>query len=288
MAASADGTWSRVPAVLGFDLKPAYYQTMWFKLGLCITALCLAGLAFRVRLEQVQRRYRHGMDERHAERERIARDLHDTLLQAVQALLFRLQLWEDDEDIPESHRAEISALVTQARAIVVAGRDRIVMLRRTDAEPGDLTEALAAIEGQGCAGDGICFQVSIEGKRRPLALEAHEQLVDIAREAVRNAYRHAHASYVAVKVEYRRGSLRMSVTDDGCGIDLVALAQRGKTRHFGLTGMRERAKQLGASFWVGADGGAGTRIIVVVPARTAYRDTFNWSWQREGRQSSKG
>jgi signal transduction histidine kinase len=206
-----------------------------------------------------------------AERERIARDLHDTLLQGIQALLFRLQLWESDPDISESHRAEIAALVTQARAIVVEGRDRIVMLRRTDAQPADLTEALAAIERQGCTADGVQFEVSIEGERRSLTLEAHEQLVDIAREAVRNAYRHACPSRVTVRVEYRRGSLRMSVTDDGRGIDPAALERQCKARHFGMTGMRERAKQLGARFWVGANEGAGTRITVVVPARTAYR-----------------
>jgi signal transduction histidine kinase len=206
-----------------------------------------------------------------AERERIARDLHDTLLQGIQALLFRLQLWESDADISESHRAEIAALVTQARAIVVEGRDRIVMLRRADAEPADLTEALAAIEGQGCAADSVQFEVSIEGERRSLTLEAHEQLVDIAREAVRNAYRHACPSRVTVRVEYRKCSLRMSVTDDGRGIDPAALERQCKARHFGMTGMQERAKQLGAKFWVGGNEGAGTRITVVVPARAAYR-----------------
>jgi signal transduction histidine kinase len=286
MAANADGVWSRKPAVLTFNVQPAYYQRAWFKLGMLILALCLIGLAFRVRLEQVHRRYRNSMEERHAERERIARDLHDTLLQAVQALLFRLQLWEDDADISESHRAEISALVTQARAIVVEGRDRIVMLRRTDAKPADLTEALTAIGNQDSGAEGCFYEVSIAGERRSLTLEAHEQLVDIAREAVRNSYRHARPSRVAVTVEYRRGSLRMSVMDDGRGIDLVALEQRGKKRHFGLTGMRERAQQLGASFWVGGNGGGGTRITVVVPARTAYRDTFNWLWQRSSRRSA--
>jgi signal transduction histidine kinase/ligand-binding sensor domain-containing protein len=277
MAANADGVWSTAAAVLSFNVKPAYYQRAWFKLGMGLLALALIALAFRVRLEQVHRRYRNSMEERHAERERIARDLHDTLLQAVQALLFRLQLWEDDAEFAESHRAEISALVTQARAIVVEGRDRIVMLRRTDAKPADLSEALTAIEQQGSAPEGCRYEVSIEGERRSLTLEAHEQLVDIAREAVRNAYRHARPSHVAVTVEYRRGSLRMSVMDDGRGIDLVALEERGKSRHFGLTGMRERAEQLGATFWVGGNGGGGTRVIVVVPARTAYRDTFTRS-----------
>jgi signal transduction histidine kinase len=279
MAANEDGVWSKTPATLTFSLKPAYYQTAWFKLGVLIVALGLVGVAFRVRLEQVQRRYRQSMEERHAERERIARDLHDTLLQAVQALLFRLQLWEDDHGIAKSHRTEISALVTQARAIVVEGRDRIVMLRRTDAKPTDLTEALAAIERQGGAADGVRFEVSMEGKRRSLTLEAHEQLVDIAREAVRNAYRHACPSRVTVRIEYRKGSLRMSVTDDGCGIDPAALEQRGEACHFGLTGMRERAKQLGARFRVGGAGGAGTRVTVVVPARTAYHNSFGWLWQ---------
>lgn len=280
MAANADGVWSKGPAVLAFNVQPAYYQRAWFKLGMLILALGLIAVAFRVRLEQVHRRYRNSMEERHAERERIARDLHDTLLQAIQALLFRLQLWEDDPDISEAYRAEISALVTQARAIVVEGRDRIVMLRRTDAKPADLTEALAAIENQDLGVAGCHYEVSTAGESRSLTLEAHEQLVDIAREAVRNAYRHARPSRVQVTVEYRRGSLRLSVMDDGPGIDLAALEQRGKARHFGLTGMRERAKQLGATFWVGGNGGGGTRITVVVPARTAYRDTFNWLWQR--------
>lgn len=211
---------------------------------------------------------------RHAERERIARDLHDTLLPAVQALLFRLQLWEDDAAVPRALRAELAVLVRQAQAIVVEGRDRITMLRRADAGSVDLTQALAAIESQGFAAEGVCFEVSSDGERRSLTRVAHEQLVDIAREAVRNAYRHACPSSVVVMVEYRKASLRMSVIDDGCGIDAVTREERGKG-HFGLLGMRERAEQLGGSLWIGGNAGAGTRVTVVVPARTAYQDSLS-------------
>jgi signal transduction histidine kinase len=288
MAANADGVWSLAPAEVKFRLQPAYYQRLGFQSGIAMALLCLIAIAFRIRLGQAQRRFRHDMEERHAERERIARDLHDTLLQAVQALLFRLQLWEDDEEVPNSLREEIAALVTQARAIVVEGRDRILMLRRADAQPVDLREALAAIENQGHAAEGVSFEVSIEGERRSLTLEAHEQLIDIAREAVRNAYRHACPSRVVVTVEYRKGSLRMSVIDDGRGIGAAAREQRGNPGHFGLMGMRERAKQLGGSFWIGAHDGTGTRVTVVVPAQIAYQDSFDRPRQAtSGRQGAR-
>src|SRR6201999_1134450 len=118
-----------------FTLKPAFYQTLIFRLGAAAAAVVLLILLFIIRLEQVQRRYRLWIDARNAERERIARDVHDTLLQGAQALLFRLQIWEGDCAVPPSLRKEMTAVIDQTKSIVVEARERILMMRRAQAQP---------------------------------------------------------------------------------------------------------------------------------------------------------
>jgi signal transduction histidine kinase/ligand-binding sensor domain-containing protein len=280
MAANEDGVWSVSEASLRFTVKPAFYQRLGFKILLGVAAMLLLALLFALRLEQVQRRYRRGVEARHAERERIARDLHDTLLQGVQALLFRLQIWEGDPDTPERLRKEILGVSHQTKSIVAEGRERILTMRRTDAQPADLAESLTAIGNEASAGNGAGIDVTIVGMTRTLTLEAKEQLLEIAREAVRNAYKHAGASRIAVSLEYRKRSLILSIVDDGHGFDPAVAKERQEAGHFGLTGMRERARQLHAQFRVHSEPSVGTRIEVIVPGGAAYLDVFRWPWQR--------
>jgi signal transduction histidine kinase/ligand-binding sensor domain-containing protein len=282
-AANRDGVWSTRSAALTFTLQPEFYETGGFKVLCGVLALAVVALLFIVRLEQAQRQYRRAMQERHAERERIARDVHDTLLQGVQAVLFRLQMWEEDPHVPQSLRAELAAVASQTKSIVVEGRERILMMRRTDAQPADLLESLAAVGNEASAGKAARFAVTIAGGAKSLTAAAKEQLIDIAREAVRNAYQHARASYVSVNLEYRRRALHMSVADDGQGIDPVVAAGSARSSHFGLVGMRERATQLEAEFQIGSNGNSGTRVEVIVPARVAFQDAFTWPWQRKSR-----
>lgn len=264
-----------------FTLQPTFYQVGWFELVCILTLIVLVVVLFVVRLEQAQRRYRRAMDERHAERERIARDVHDTLLQGVQALLFRLQMWAEEPDVPESLRAELAAVACQTKSIVVEGRERILMMRRADAQPADLVESLAAVGNEASAGKAARFEVTIAGGAKSLTAAAKEQLIDIAREAVRNAYQHARAGCISVNLEYRKRSLHMSIADDGRGIDPAVAACCSRSSHFGLVGMRERATQLGAQFRIGSNGVTGTRVEVIVPARVAFQDAFAWPWQRK-------
>ena len=261
-------------------LRPAFYEMAWFKILCGMILVVMLTILFAVRLDQAQRRYRRGMHERHAERERIARDVHDTLLQGVQALLFRLQMWEEDPDIPAPLRAQMAAVATQTKSIVIEGRERILMMRRTDSQPVDLVESLAAVGNEASAGKAARFAVTIAGGAKSLTVAAKEQLLDIAREAVRNAYQHARAGYVSVNLEYRKRALHMSIADDGQGIDPKVVACRAQSTHFGLVGMRERARQLGAQFHIGSNGTRGTRVEVIVPARVAFLDAFAWPWQR--------
>ena len=264
-----------------------YSWKFWFRL-LCLAApLVLAWLMLLMRVEQVKGRIRERLDERHAERERIARDLHDTLLQGIQALLFRLQIWAADTGIASERREEIAAVVVQARAIVVEGRDRILALRSPASRCQDLFESLTQLGNTESAGQVARFEITANGSRRLLFPEVCQQLADIAREAVRNAHRHARASLVAVTIDYHNTSLRLRIADDGRGIDPQILADGERRDHFGLVGMRERAAQLGARFSLESNDGTGTSITVIVPASVAFENHGCWPWQRRLKSGSR-
>jgi len=242
--------------------------------------LVSVGVVFGIRLGEMKRGQREFLaDERHAERLRIARDLHDTVLQSAQALLFRLQLWNCDTRIPEERRAEISAVVTQARATVVECRDRLRGLRRGDAERLDLVAALGAVAGAESDAEGVRFKVICRGERRSLHPEAYDQLLAIGREAVRNACRHSRAMHIQVRVEYRKRSLRLQIADDGCGIAPSILASQKGADHFGLIGMRERAAQLETQLLIETNGAVGTRIALTVAGRVAFATEKAWAWR---------
>ena len=280
MAANEDGIWSDKSAVAKFNVSPSFYQTLGFKIAAIVAVILVVALLFVIRLGQMKRRYRRGAEARHAERERIARDIHDTLLQGVQALLFRLQMWEDDPRIPESLRTEIAAVSRQTKSIVVESRERILRMRQSVAQPADLAESLTVMGNEAPGGKVAAFEVKVDGEAQSLTAEANEQLHEIAREAVRNAYQHAEASRIAVNLEYGKRSLLMSIADNGNGVESDIADGLVPSRHFGLMGMRERARQLGAQFRIHSKSKQGTRVEVIVPARAAFRNAFKWPWQR--------
>jgi signal transduction histidine kinase len=250
-------------------------------LGLSIAALLALGwLAYRWRMEHINALVRQRMDARHAERERIARDLHDTLLQGIQALLFRLQIWASDPAVSPERRNEIATVVAQAREIVMEGRDRILTLRRVDAQSADLLESLRAVGSVESAGQMARFEITASGERRPLVWDTYQQLIDIGREAIRNAHRHAQASRVAMMLDYGTNSLRLRIVDNGRGIDPQILRAGQRRGHFGLIGMRERATQLGAHFRIESNRTAGTRITITVPGGVAFADGRRRRWYR--------
>jgi signal transduction histidine kinase len=208
------------------------------------------------------------MQARNAERERIARELHDTLLQGTQALLMRIQNWETDPAIPEGHRREVAAVVNQARSMVIEGRDLILGLRGSDSQPADLVAAIAELERNEWAIEPPKFAITVIGRPKPVPMAALQQMLGIAREAIRNAHRHANANQLSAVLEFRAGAMRMSFSDDGVGIEPSAIEGRRHPNHFGLVGMRERAEQLGATLVVGRNGAKGTRVTLSMPLDT--------------------
>jgi streptogramin lyase len=278
-AAASRGPWSEAAELRIRILKP-WWDTWWFRSTILAGLLIVLCIAYYVRLEQLRKRIREGLELRHAERERIARDLHDTLLQGIQALLFRLQAWGKHGAIPLEQRNEISTVATQARAIVVEGRDRIVDLRRTNISQAELVEALTAVASSEGPESSAVFSTIVKGEERALLPEAYEQLLEITREGIRNAYRHAGATNITVTIDYQSAKLQIAIVDDGCGIDDSMVTAAPHAGHFGLLGMRERAAQLRATLVIGKGAKKGAILTMSVPAGTVYVESNNTRWPR--------
>jgi signal transduction histidine kinase len=269
-AAGANGEGNSATDFFDFRVPPAFLQTPRSQF-FCVALLpaLLMGLYI---LTTRQNRYRQSLRTRCRERERVARELHDTLLQGVQAVLFRLQDWEADPVLPDALRAEVAEVVSQARAVVVEGRERILNLRSAGFVPTDLIGSLSAIGENEAAVTDTAFQLHVRGKRRSLTRNAKRQLFDIGREAIRNAYAHARAKCITVIVEYRWRTLRIEIRDNGRGIDPVSSDRQ--ERHFGLLGMRERAAELYGALSITRLSQGGTAVSVVVPAGAVYQRGF--------------
>jgi signal transduction histidine kinase len=217
------------------------------------------------------RKIKHRIEERarSAERERVAREIHDTLLQGMQVVLFRLDRWSRDASIPPLQRRGIGLVAVQLRGIVVEARDKIAMLRECELPRCDLIERLKELGEAESSRVGVRFEVRRGGALRILASDTHEQLLMIASEAIRNAFRHAQARVVLVEVAYEASGLSLIVVDDGRGIDEQTL-QVGVVGHYGLRGMRERVAQIGGQMTIQSGQPVGTRLHVWIPATSAY------------------
>lgn len=233
-----------------------------------------------LRTEQIKSRTRQQIAARTLERERIARDLHDTLLQGAQSLLLQTSIWASDPSLSPELRSEIRQASEQARQIVIEGRDRIAVLRGSGKKEADLIAALNTFAGTRSGGELPHLEIITRGAPRLLTFEAYQQLVDIAREAIRNAIQHAKCRRVQALVEYRPRLMVLTVSDDGCGISPYRLQDVEAGAHFGVQGMRERARQLGATFNVGTNGALGSAVTVHVPADVAYSDSSRTGWAR--------
>ena len=234
----------------------------------------LLWLLYRLRLRQVVRHYNLRMEERVNERTRIARDLHDTLLQSFQGALLKFHaVTYRLPDRPEALK-ELEGAIEQARQAIAEGRDAVQGLRSSVVVKNDLARAITTF-GEGLASDqdgrhAPDFRVHVEGASRDLAPLVRDELYRIAGEALRNAFRHAGARRIEVEIHYDTRRLRMRVRDDGKGIDPQVLSAGGRSGHHGLPGMRERAELVGGNLAVWSELDAGTEIELTIPSAIAY------------------
>ncbi|MBC7989663.1 MAG: ATPase [Luteimonas sp.] len=271
IAANNDGVWNETGATLNFFIAPTFVQTGWF------VALCMAGagiavwLLIRIRVGQVSARLRIRHEERMDERERIARELHDTLLQSTQGLILRFQ--SATRDIPEGSvaRTELEQALDRADQALAEGRDRVLDLRVAADTTLDLPQAFAAVGGELAKGHAVAFSTQVEGTPRDVTWRVRDEAYRIGREALLNAFRHAGANGIEVQIIYANDKLRVRVRDDGAGIAPGIVESGSRPGHWGLQGMRERAQRIGAELDVWSRPGAGTEIELSIPAAVAYR-----------------
>ena len=268
IARNNDGVWNRAGAALTFEIRPTFVESWPFRL-LCALALsALLWLGYSMRLRAVARSVSLRMAERVEERERIARELHDTLLQAIQALTLRFQLAADDLPTDTAGRASLIAAIDMADQVIAEGRDRVRELRTQ--HEGDFEQVICDLIARTGLDPAIDVVITVRGSPRGLNPLALEEVTSIAGEALYNIRKHAAANRVTVEIRFD-SSFGLRLVDDGVGIDAPTEANGSKEGHFGLVGMAERARKLRGRLVVrtGADG--GTEVALTVPGSIAYK-----------------
>jgi signal transduction histidine kinase len=271
-ACNNSGVWNEAGASFDFSITPAYYQTTWFQLSCPAVFLTLFWSLYELRRRQLQRQFNVGLEVRVNERTRIARELHDTLLQSFQGLLLKFQVASDL--LAEGPAKQVlKSAINDASEAITEGRDAVQDLRSSTVT-NDLDRAISAL-GQELAanqtGNGSAlFRVEVEGTPRNLHAFLRDEVYRIAAEALRNAFRHAEARHIESEIMYEERQLRLRVRDDGKGLDPAVLRGEVRPGHFGLHGMRERAALIGARLDVWSKVDSGTEIELTIPASRAY------------------
>jgi ligand-binding sensor domain-containing protein/signal transduction histidine kinase len=271
-ARGARGGWNDSALALKISVPPPWYAT-WYVRTLC-AALLLAALwlAYRLRVRQLHRRFEIALYARLGERTRIARELHDTLLQTYQAsLLWFRAAMNVLPDRPQEAKQRLEQALAHAESAIVEGREAVQGLRASTTEVNDLAEAIAAIGAELMKSPAApVVSVAVDGTSRHLNPLARDEAWRIAGEAMRNACRHADARHVHVTLHYGARQFRMTIVDDGQGIDAATLAGQQPASHFGMPGMRERAAVVGGELDIRSTIGRGTEVELRVPGPNAY------------------
>jgi signal transduction histidine kinase len=276
IACNNDGVWNEEGATLDFSVTPAWYQTIWFRVSCVGGFVLLLWALYQLRLQQLERQFGMQVEARVNERTRIARELHDTLLQSFQGLMLRFQTV--DEMLPARPLDAKNALegaLDRADQAISEGRDAITDIRASSLASRDLEKSITALmtnlseelaAGNGCS---ATFRVLVEGAPRAVRPTLQDEIYRIARESLRNAFRHAQAGHIETEITYGE-SLRLRFRDDGKGIDPIVVEHGGRSGHWGLPGIRERSKQIGAQLSVWSELGAGTEVELSIPGSIAY------------------
>jgi signal transduction histidine kinase/ligand-binding sensor domain-containing protein len=268
IASNNDGVWNDEGATFGFRITPAWYQTIWF-LMLCIAiSILMVWALHRIRVQQIARALGARFDERLAERTRLARELHDTLLQTIQgSKMLADHALESSADLIRMRRAMERLSEWLGRA-TREGREALQSLRVSTTERNDLTEALRRA-AEDCVSHGAMeLEFTSTGVAREMHPVVRDEIYRIGCEAIRNACTHSGGRRLEVKVLYGR-YLLLQILDNGIGMNR-GLADQGKEGHFGLQGMRERATRIGATFILVSSEATGTEITISVPENVVF------------------
>jgi signal transduction histidine kinase/ligand-binding sensor domain-containing protein len=287
-AATRHGRWSVPGAELSIEILPPIWQTGWF-LTACSGSIALSlFLLYLARIRRLEYQFHLRMEERINERTRIARDLHDTLLQSLNGLLLRFQAVSNLLPArPSEAKQRIDSAIEQASATITEARDAVHELRAGGFVTADLAQAIGSLSKEilsGSTGEiAPELRVQEEGTPRNLNPMVRDEIYRIAAEALRNAIRHAMARRIEVEIRYDERHLRIRIRDDGKGIDPNVVGSFHAPGHWGLRGMRERAKLVGGSLEVWSELDSGTEVELSIPAASAYGKPAFFRWSPFGR-----
>jgi ligand-binding sensor domain-containing protein/signal transduction histidine kinase len=282
MAANPDGVWSARDATFAFEVDPLFYQTWWFRALIVAASVGFLWTLYQIRLHQMHRQFERGLEERVGERTRIARELHDTLLQSFHGLMFEFQAVRNMLPQRPENETAIRALdetILGTERALAEGRDAIQGLRPQESIQSDLAQLLAAAGQEFSAvqdanSHSAKFRVIVEGEPQALSPMLQDEVYRIGREVISNAFRHAVAHEIEAEIRYDRQCLRLRIRDDGQGIDPKLLERKGgRAGHWGLPGIRERTKRIGSQLDFWTQPGAGTEVELTIPATIAYEKT---------------
>lgn len=269
-ASDYSGKWSDLHTTVAFTVVPTTIQTWWFKMLCAMLLLSAAYLAYRWHIGRLARRMAYQLQERVRERERIARELHDTLLQSVQSLILHIHAAVLKLPARDAMRIQLESALQQADDVVDEGRGRIRELRGEDDAKNSFPDAVSAAACR-LQPDGVsAIHLTLKGTVRQLEPTVHREALAIVSEAIANAYSHAQASRIEVELEYGRREFRCIVRDDGVGISPAILDDGGRQNHWGLRGMAERAAWINARLALGSCAGTGTEWQLTLAAALAY------------------
>ena len=275
IACNNDGAWNQDGATIDFAVAAAWYQTSWFRAACAAAFALLLWAIYRLRILQLRRQFAIGVEARVNERTRIARELHDTLLQSLHGLLMSFQRADNLlPDRPMEAKQRLGSAIDQAAQAITESRDAVQELRSSVRVTNDLALAIQTLGEELVAKQASenppVFDVMVEGTSRELNPILRDDVYRIAGEAMRNALEHAQARRIEVELHYDKHGLRLRIRDDGKGIDPEILRNQGRSGHFGVQGMRERAKLVGGRLEIWSELGSGTEVELSIPAPIAY------------------
>lgn len=287
MASNGLGYWNGRETDLPFTIRPALWQTWYFRI-LCLLALGIAAVVlYRIRLLQRTEQLDRLFQERLEERTRIAQDLHDTLLQGVLSASMQLDVAQEHLEESSPVRPMLRRVLQLMHQVTEDGRETLRGLRTIN-NSMSLEAAFAHLAEEVGLEQPPGYRFHIQGDPRRLQPAVRDEVYRIGREALLNSFMHAQASRTELTIEYGLHAFRLSVHDDGCGIDPCIL-KNGSDGHWGLPGMRERAQAIGSTLSVSSHIQRGTAVELVVPGVIAYSDQSPrrpwWSWSKRTRDS---
>jgi len=260
-AANNDGLWNPHSAELAFSIRPPFYRTLWF---LLLAAALLAGLIYLVyylRLRRLRSQFTAVLQERN----RVAREIHDTLAQSFVGVSVQLELATQllAQQKVDAARQQLEQTGAYVREGIAEARRSIWDLRAATAQNTLPTRLAQLVER--FRSESLKLQIRIGGTYRPLDTNTENEILRIAQEALTNIVRHAHATSATLNLTYDPARLVLDISDDGRGFSPAEQEALSAQGHFGLQGMRERAQHIAAQFSVVSSSDQGTQIHLTIP-----------------------